>query len=157
MHELILWSGFFGAWLLVAGPLYQAAQELDEEEVSRDDLEGFKRDQAPEDKPSAWWWLLPPVGYWKQRQYSQRQRDAVMAAMPREMMVGLVSYMNKATGWFYVAAGAFLIALKETDELVEGHEWPTAVFWVLVVVMLGIAAVNTAFWMSRTHQLVERS
>jgi hypothetical protein len=157
MHELILWSGFFGAWLLVAGPLYQAAQELDEEEVSRDDFEGLKRDQAPEDKPSAWWWLFPPVGYWKQRKYTERQRDAVMAAMPREMMVGLVSYMNKATAWFYVAAGAFLIALKETYELGEGHEWPTVVFWVLVVVMFAMAAVNTAVRMSRTHSLVERS
>jgi hypothetical protein len=67
VHELILWSGFLGAWLLVAGPLYQAAQELD-----------------------------------------------------------------------------------------EGHEWPTAVFWVLIVVMFGIAAVSTAVRISRTHQLVER-
>jgi len=157
MHELILWSGFFGAWLLVAGPLYQAAQELDEEEVSRDDFEGLKRQQAPEGKPSAWWWLLPPVGYWKQRKYAERQREAVMAAMPREMMVGLVSYMNKATAWFYVAAGAFLIALKETYELVEGHEWPTAVFWVLVVVMFGIATVNTAVQMSRTHRVIAKS
>ena len=61
---------------------------------------------------------------------------------------------EKATAWLYVAGGAFLIALKETYELVEGHEWPTAVFWVLVVVMFGIAAVNTAVRMSRTHQLV---
>ena len=155
MHELILWSGFFGAWLLVARPLYQAAQELDEEEVDRSVLEGYQRDEAPEDKPSAWWWLLPPVGYWKQRQYAERQREAAMAAMPRDKLLGLVSYMNKATAWFYVAAGAFLIALKETYELVEGHEWPTAVFWVLVVVMFAIAAVNTAIRMSRTHQLAQ--
>lgn len=157
MHELILWSGCFGAWLLVAGPLYQAAQELDEEEVSRDVFDEFKRGHRPEDRPSAWWWLIPPVGYWKQREYSNRQREAVMAAIPRETMVGLVSYMNKATAWFYVAGGAFLIALKETYELVEGHEWPTALFWVLVVVMAGIAAVNTAVRMSRTHQIVERA
>jgi hypothetical protein len=78
-----------------------------------------------------------------------------MGAMPRETMLGLVSYMNKATAWFYVAAGAFLIALKETYELVEGHEWPTAVFWVLIVGMLAIAAVNTAVRVSRTHKLVE--
>ena len=43
MHELILWSGFFGAWLLVAGPLYQAALELSEEDISRDDMAGVER------------------------------------------------------------------------------------------------------------------
>jgi hypothetical protein len=64
--------------------------------------------------------------------------------------------MNKATAWFYVASRAFLIALKETYELVKGHQWPTVVFWVLVVVMAGIATGNTAVRMCRTHQLVEQ-
>ena len=46
MHELILWSGFFGAWLLVAGPLYQAALELSEEDISRDDTAGVDHETA---------------------------------------------------------------------------------------------------------------
>ena len=29
----IAWSGFLSAWLLVAGPIYQAAIELEEEDV----------------------------------------------------------------------------------------------------------------------------
>ena len=61
-----------------------------------------------------------------------------------------------ATAWFYVASGAFVIALEETYELVEGHEWPTLVLWVLPVVMAGVATGNTAVRMSRTHQLVEQ-
>jgi hypothetical protein len=28
VHALIAWSGFPGAWLLVAGPLFQAVAEL---------------------------------------------------------------------------------------------------------------------------------
>ncbi len=28
MEHLIAWAGFLGAWLLVAGPVYQAALEL---------------------------------------------------------------------------------------------------------------------------------
>ena len=28
MNQLIAWAGFLGAWLLVAGPLYQGAIEL---------------------------------------------------------------------------------------------------------------------------------
>jgi hypothetical protein len=155
MHELILWSGFFGAWLLVAGPLYQAALELGEENVSREDVARFQPTRSATERPSGWWWLVPPVGYWKQRRYAQRERQAMMAALPPDVMANLVMFMNKATAWFYVASGAFLIALKETSELVEGHEWPTAVFWVLVVVMAGIATANTPVRMSRAHQLVE--
>ena len=55
MHELILWSGFFGAWLLVAGPLYQAALELGEQNISREDMAGVQRNE-PEARPSGWWW-----------------------------------------------------------------------------------------------------
>jgi hypothetical protein len=156
MHELILWSGFLGAWLLVAGPLYQAALELAEQNVSRDDMAGVQRAEPSRPRPSGWWWLLPPVGYWKQRTYAQEERQAVMAALPDDVRESWVSFMNKATAWFYVASGAFLIAIKETYELVEGHEWPTAVFWLVIVVMAGIAAGNTAVRMSHTHQLVER-
>ncbi len=154
MHELILWSGFFGAWLLVAGPLYQAALELGEENISREDMAGVQRNE-PESRPSGWWWLIPPVGYWKQRRYAQSERKAMMAALPHDVMANWLTFMNKATAWFYVASGAFLIALKETYELVEGHEWPTFVFWALVVVMAGIATGNTAVRMSRDQELVD--
>ena len=155
MHELILWSGFFGAWLLVAGPLYQAALELGEQNISREDMAGVQRNE-PEARPSGWWWLIPPVGYWKQRRFAQEERKAMMAALPHDVMANWVTFMNKATAWFYVASGAFLIALKETYELVEGHEWPTFVFWVLVVVMAGIATANTAVRMSRGQELVQQ-
>ena len=156
MHELILWSGFFGAWLLVAGPLYQAALELGEENISREDVAGVQPTPSAGHRPSGWWWLIPPVGYWKQRRYAQEERKAMIAALPHDVMANWVSFMNKATAWFYVAAGAYLIALKETYELIEGYEWPTWVFWVLVVVMAGIATGNTAVRMNHTHQLVEQ-
>ena len=39
----------------------------------------------------------------------------------------IVRYMNIARGWMLVGAGAFLIALKETWELVEHQEWPEPV------------------------------
>ena len=154
MHELILWSGFFGAWLLVAGPLYQAALELGEENISREDMAGVQPSAPAGRRPSGWWWLIPPVGYWKQRRYAQEERKAMMAALPHDVMANWLSFMNKATAWFYVASGAYFIALKETYELVEGHEWPIWVFWVLVVVMAGIATGNTAVRMSRAHELV---
>jgi hypothetical protein len=48
VHELIAWCGFFGAWFLVAGPVYQAALELEEEGLERDTF-------APR---SPGWWVL---------------------------------------------------------------------------------------------------
>jgi len=65
MHGAILWCGFVGAWLLVAGPVYQAALELDAEEVARDALENAANRLPPTPQPSVWWWLIPPVGYWR--------------------------------------------------------------------------------------------
>ncbi len=39
MNKVIARAGFLGAWLLVAGPLYQGAFELREEEVDRKGVE----------------------------------------------------------------------------------------------------------------------
>ena len=54
MHGAILWCGFVGAWLLVAGPVYQAALELDAEEVARDALENAANQLPPSARPLAW-------------------------------------------------------------------------------------------------------
>ena len=42
MNEVIAWVTFAGAWLLVAGPLYQGAVELDELDVDREAIEVIK-------------------------------------------------------------------------------------------------------------------
>ena len=64
MDEVIAWVVFAGAWLLVAGPLYQGSVELGELDIDREGIEGIKASAvraARPDPPSAWWWLLPPV------------------------------------------------------------------------------------------------
>ncbi len=155
MHSVILWCGFLGAWLLVAGPLHQAAVELDEESFSREEIQAAATSSAADTpRPSAWWWLLPPVGYWLQRRYARAQRERMMSRLSDDTMRDLLSYTNKATGWFYVAGGASLIAVKETWELAEDQDWPAWVFWGLIVLMVAVAAVNTAVRMRRTHHLV---
>ena len=50
--------------------------------------------------------------------------------------------MSKARGWLLVGTGGLLIASQETW-LVEGHEWPTELFWVLVFGMAGICVAYT--------------
>lgn len=145
MELFIHLAGFLGAWLLVAGPLFQAAVELRDEQVDR---EAFTRatDATPTpQKVSPWWWLLPPVAYVKSRRRSSAHRDAVLAALEPEQRAQLVGFMNKAHGWLAVAGGAFLIALKETWELVHLVELPDWVFGVAVVALaIGVFASTSA-------------
>jgi len=58
MNEVIAWATFAGAWLLVAGPLYQGSVELGELDFDREGVEGIKASavQVAENRPSPWWW-----------------------------------------------------------------------------------------------------
>lgn len=143
MHHLIAWCGFFGAWMLVAGPLSQASRELEEEEIEREDLARAAKQAGRPEPVSAWWWLLPPVHYLLKRRSSEEYRDRVLTAMPAEKAAAFVSYRDKADTWAIVGTGAFFIAVKETWELREAYEWPEIVFWLLIVVMIGVAVAAT--------------
>jgi hypothetical protein len=146
MNEVIMWARFLGAWLLVVGPLYQGSVELGELDVDREGLEGIKATavQAGQDKPSAWWWLLPPVMYVLHRRWSRAFRQASLARLTETQRQQLTSFTNKATGWFTVAAGGTLLAVGETWAITEYQRWPVWVCWLLTAVMLGAALLNTA-------------
>ena len=154
MDVFIHWAGFLGAWLLVAGPLFQAAVELRDEDLDREQFEKVKG-ETPEQEPiSRWWWLLPPVAYYKERRRNKAYQSAMMAALPSAAREQFVGFMNKANGWFTVAAGAFLIALKETWELAELYELPLAVYIVAVVVLSGFVVGSTVARLSRADRML---
>ena len=46
-----------------------------------------------------------------------------------------------------MAAGATLLAAGETWQIVEHHGWPEWLFWLLLVVMLAVAVLNTTLRM----------
>ncbi len=146
MNELITWARFVGAWLLVAGPLYQGSVELDELDVDREGIEGIKASAvaAARERPSAWWWLLPPVMYVLHRRWARAFRDATLALLTAAQREQLGRFRNKANGWFAVAAGATLLAAGETWGVVEHYGWPAWLFWPLFAVMLALAVLNTA-------------
>lgn len=54
----------------------------------------------------------------------------------------------------FVGLGGFLIATKETWELVEHHEWPVWAFWVLVAAMLTLASANATHRLARSHTVL---
>jgi hypothetical protein len=156
VEHVIAWAGFLGAWLLVAGPVFQAAIELQEEELDHEAVDDLQ-DDVPRPAPvSGWWWLLPPVAFVLQRRRSAAYREAVMNALPATLRAQFVHFSDKAAGWLLVAGGAFFIAVKETWELHEVEEWPVAVFWALLPVMLVLAVAYTVLRVRRTHDLLAR-
>ena len=143
MEYFIHWAGFVGAWLLVAGPLFQAAVELRDEEFDNQAFDSLTKDLPKPDPISNWWWLLPPVAFFKNRRRNNAYQVSVMRALAPDQRAKMVGFMNKASGWFYVAAGAFLIFLKEAWELTELSGWPIFIYWVIVVVLAIAAIANT--------------
>jgi hypothetical protein len=149
MNQVIAWAGFLGAWLLVAGPLYQGAIELREEDVDREAIEASTAGIPRPVPPSPWWWLVPPVMYLIRRHRGNAYREAALAQLTRAQRDQFTSFVNKATGWFTVASGAALLAAEQTWQVIERHHWPAWLFWILFIVMLGASVLNTALRMQR--------
>ncbi len=156
MEYLITVCGALGAWLLVAGPLYQAALELREQEIDHDGIGQATQAVARPERVSAWWWLLPPVAYVKQLRRSRRYRRAVIESLSQNQVEQMVSFLNKANAWGIVAIGAFLIAVKETWESVELFHWWTGVFWILVVLVPILCFANAAVRINRSDRMIKR-
>jgi len=140
MHAVILWLGLVSAWFLFAGSIYQAALELQDEDIEIDRIREAGRKVSAPSKVSVWWWLLPPIKifleYRKRRAY-QRQ---YIKALTQEDLEAMISFRNKATAWQMVAVGGLLFAIKETYELTEYLEWDHAIFFSLIA-LLGLASI----------------
>ena len=156
MEHVISVCGALGAWLLVAGPLYQAALELREQEIDHDAINEMTKSVAKPDRLSPWWWLLPPVAWIKQTRRSRVYRQAVMEAMSQSQLEQTVSFLNKANAWGIVALGAFLIAVKETWESVELFHWWVGVFWILIVAIPILCFANSAVRINQSDKMIKR-
>jgi hypothetical protein len=155
MNSVAAWAGFLGAWLLVVGPLYQGALELLEQDIDREGIEASLARIPRADPPSTWWWLVPPVMYLMRRRRSRAFRKAALAELTQAQRDQTASFLNKATGWFTVALGAALLAAEQTWQVVDRQHWPAWLFWVLIIVMLGVSVLNTALRM--THGRTAKS
>src|SRR4051794_4179789 len=145
MSHGIAWCGFLGAWLLVAGPIYQAAIELADEELERSDLERARALTEAPPRVSRWWLLVPPAAYLLYTRRRRAHRRALLHVLTADQLEQLMHFSETATAWMFVASGAFLIAVKETWELHEAYEWSTSIVYALVVAMVIVCAGNTAF------------
>ena len=148
--------GFVGAWFLVAGPIWQAAIELNEQELDR---EGMTAIQAAIPKPSnisRWWWLVPPLAYflnnWRMRGYRRQFMDALRP----DQLEQSVAFFNKANAWIVVAIGGALLATKETWELSELLHLPLWAFIVAIVVCAFLCVFYTVVRMTSTARMLHR-
>jgi hypothetical protein len=149
VEEVIAWARFAGAWLLVAGPLYQGSVELVELDLDREGIQGKAAAvQAAQARPSGWWWLLPPVMYVLSRRWYKAAQRSMLAQLTETQREQMTSFQSKATGWFTVAAGATLLAAGETWQVVQQYRWPVWLFWLLIAGMLAVAVLTTAVLMA---------
>ncbi|MGW4246140.1 hypothetical protein [Nocardia sp. NPDC004722] len=152
MEAIAAWSGYIGAWVLVAGPMYQGAVELGE--LGRNTAQiRSQMHEIPHPRVSPWWWLLPPVAYFRTRGSESAWQQQVLESLTAQQRAEFVSYSNKAAGWFVVGGGAALIGVKEAVDLVETLEWPTPIAIVLIVAAAAIALTFTV----RRMQLTDRA
>jgi hypothetical protein len=153
MHWLVSWAGFAGAWLLFAGPIYQAALELTGERFEVEELDDVRSQPGPQ-QVSRWWWLVPPVWFWKQHRASEQYRRETLSGLSATAVRSLVDYLGAASAWLFVGLGGLLIAVKETGELVEHYEWETWVFWLLLVVLSACSVGNASYRIERSRRIV---
>ena len=122
MDLLILWFGFAGAWLLFAGPFYQAAIELREQDIEREHINEVQGTLKTAPPVSGWWWLLPPVKFYLEFKQAREYRQLLISKLSPEVVEQLIAFISKATGWLMVGLGGFFIALRETYALLaEGY------------------------------------
>jgi hypothetical protein len=148
-------GGFVGAWLLVAGPLQQAAMELRQEDARVQRIHAVHA-AVPAPRPvSVWWWLLPPVKVVLDRRRGARHKQAFFERLEHEDAEAVLEYLNAANAWLFVSGGACLLAFKETLNLVERFEAPTWAFWAGCVVLPLACIGNVIVRTKRTQQLTE--
>ncbi|MFT3835627.1 MAG: hypothetical protein QM723_01350 [Myxococcaceae bacterium] len=155
MQLFLLACRFLGSWLLVAGPVFQAALELQGLDFEWGRLRTKMRELAPP-KVSPLWWLVPPVKLILERRYLRSARERLTATLSAEELEGMMEFTNKSTGWFFVAGGGLLLAINATWEVAEHFKLPSWLFVVLCVVFALLCALNTQARLWRTHADLEK-
>jgi hypothetical protein len=156
MELVILIGGFLGAWLLVAGSVYQAALELRDQDFAFDHIReaGQQARQTGQQHPSAWWWLLPPAKIILEQKHDRAFRKEFFGKLNRTDSEAMLSLMNKSTAWLYVGLGGFLLAAKETYELDQYLHVNLSIFFVVTFILLAASVFNTASHIRRSETIL---
>lgn len=149
MHFL----GFSGAWLLFAGPIYQGALELQDENIEFDRLRAASSKVEKPASASILWWFIPPVKlhleYRRRREYEKR----ILDILTKEDLEAFISYRSKASAWMFVALGGFCIAVNETYALTQRLAWNRAALLGVVVIMLLVSITNLIYRIRKAQKI----
>jgi len=141
MDDLGIWFGFAGAWLLFVGPIYQAQLELEAETEAQARFQAALGLVPPPPPISGWWWLVPPVMLVLSSRRRNSYQRAVREAMSADDLAVVARYVAVFRGWLCVAAGAWLIFVKETSDLLRSYQidgpWMLGLL-VVVTTVLGL-------------------
>ncbi len=154
MEVVMSWLEFIGAWLLFAGPIYQAALELQDEdiEIDRIRLAGAKIKKAAQ--VSLWWWLLPPAKIYMERKRSHKYWARYIKTLPNNEVEALVSYRSKANAWLFITVGGFCIAISQSYGLAKENDWNNYILAALIVVMFVLSILNLITRLRRAKRIV---
>jgi hypothetical protein len=125
---------------------------VQEEEFERDAIARAEREIEVPSPVAVWWLIVPPAYVILRRRRDQVYKRRIRNAMSPEDLRAFAHLRDVAGAWFLVAAGASLIAVKETWELVETYEWGEWSFWVLFTGMLVLGAVVVVVRLRRSDQ-----
>jgi hypothetical protein len=149
------WLALLGGWLLFAGPVQQAVLELRAEQVEHDRL---SRRQQLVSRPAsvpAWLWLLPPVALVLHRRRVTAFQHEYFKSLDIDQRRDLIGFLNLASGWSIVAAGAWFIALSETYSITHEHGWSLVWFAVISIAVTTIAAASAIERVRRAEALLQ--
>lgn len=146
MHLFVLWCGFVGAWLLVAGAIYQAFLELRNDQMAEGRMAALTAAVPLLPRVSPWWWLLPPVRLVLDTRRRNRIRETFLTSLSSLDRETLVTFISKARGWVIVATGGLLIAMEATYSLIEHLGYGTLCYWLAVMGSLALCVLNTILY-----------
>ena len=127
----MVWLTFVGSRTLVAGSVFQAVLELQEQNNIRDEVANVLKSAPPPAAVSAWWWLVPPIAYAFERRRWKARQETMMAALADRQRT--------------------LLATSETRQVCDAYDWSTPVTVMLVVAAMVAAVSFTPLWLWR-HQ-----
>lgn len=136
MAYFIAFVSLLSDWLLFSFPLYQGLMELNDYQELLEDFDEISKKWK---MVSPWWWLIPVVKIQKERTRGYRiLREATKSKSERHRAL---SFIDKATAWYFVALAGWLKMIQSSYEVLEvfdAEEDP----WLLLVIVVLLTAVG---------------
>jgi hypothetical protein len=155
METVLQIIAFIGSWLLFAGPIYQAALELQDEDIELDRIRSTGDVLRKEAHISGWLWVVPPYALYKRSKNKKIFMQKYLNSLTQVDIEQLISFRSKATAWMLVAIGGFCIASNETYILMHDIHWSIFVFILIVLAMLIASIAHLIYRIKQDHKLIK--